>query len=174
MTTVARHSPIVFLLSSIGLFLQILCNIHILVVITGLRQMFSADGSSSSLHNGLQILSYLSFYWLSQVLTNIVHVTVSGIFATHYFKPDSKSPTLPCLKLACTSSFGTICFGGLIYAIIQTIKNVFDFLRGNNYCMLGVLEGCYRKFVNFFFVLFFALVALFLSNSSPPLPRLHQ
>ncbi|KAG0069847.1 putative choline transporter, neither null mutation nor overexpression affects choline transport [Linnemannia elongata] len=66
------------------------------------------------------------------VLTNIVHVTVSGVFATHYFKPESRSPTWACLKRACTTSFGTICFGGLIYAIIQTIKEILDVLRGDD------------------------------------------
>ncbi|KAG0070276.1 putative choline transporter, neither null mutation nor overexpression affects choline transport [Podila epicladia] len=34
----------------------------------------------------MHIVAYFSFYWLSQVLTNIVHVTISGVFATHYFK----------------------------------------------------------------------------------------
>src|SRR5690348_4572871 len=98
--------------------------------------MFSAKGSSDSLPICLHIVAYFSFYWLSQVLTNIVHVTVSVVFATHYFKPESRSPTWACLKRACTTSFGTICFGGLIYAIIQTIKEILDVLRGDgNHCL---------------------------------------
>ncbi|KAK3807410.1 MAG: plasma-membrane choline transporter-domain-containing protein [Linnemannia elongata] len=144
-TAIARNSPAVILLSFIGLFLQILCNIHILIVITGLRQIFSAKGSSDPLHISLHILAYFSFYWLSQVLTNIVHVTTSGVFATHYFKPGSGSPTWASLKRACTTSFGTICFGGLIYAIIQTIKKILDFLRGDgNHCLACLFEGCFH------------------------------
>ncbi|KAF9371292.1 putative choline transporter, neither null mutation nor overexpression affects choline transport [Podila verticillata] len=144
-TAIARHYPAVFFLSFIGLFLQILCNIHILVVITGLRQMFSAQGSSDPLHICLHIVAYFSFYWLSQVLTNIVHVTVSGVFATHYFKSGSGSPTWASLKRACTTSFGTICFGGMIYAIIQTIKKILDFLRGDgNHCLACVFEACFH------------------------------
>ncbi|KAH7049612.1 plasma-membrane choline transporter-domain-containing protein [Linnemannia elongata] len=144
-TAIARHSPAVFFVSFIGLFLQILCNIHILIVITGIRQMFSAKGSSDSLPICLHIIAYFSFYWLSQVLTNIVHVTVSGVFATHYFKPESRSPTWACLKRACTTSFGTICFGGLIYAIIQTIKEILDVLRGDgNHCLACLFEGCFH------------------------------
>ncbi|KAG0048800.1 putative choline transporter, neither null mutation nor overexpression affects choline transport [Gryganskiella cystojenkinii] len=144
-TAIARHSPAVFFVSFIGLFLQILCNIHILIVITGLRQMFSAKGSSDSLHICLHIVAYFSFYWLSQVLTNFVHVTVSGVFATHYFKSGSGSPTSGSLKRACTTSFGTICFGGLIYAIIQTIKDILDFLRGEgNHCLAFIFEGCFH------------------------------
>lgn len=149
-TIITRNSPAVFLLSFIGLFLQILCNIHILVVIAGLRQMFSSKGSTDLVHICLHIVAYFSFYWLSQVLTNIVHVTISGVFATHYFKPESGSSTRPSLKRACTTSFGTICFGGLIYAIIQTIKTIFDFLRGDgNYCLACLFQGCFRKGVFF-------------------------
>ncbi|KAK5801531.1 plasma-membrane choline transporter-domain-containing protein [Linnemannia elongata] len=156
------HSPAVFFVSFIGLFLQILCNIHILIVITGIRQMFSAKGSSDSLPVCLHIVAYFSFYWLSQVLTNIVHVTVSGVFATHYFKPESRSPTWACLKRACTTSFGTICFGGLIYAIIQTIKEILDVLRGDgNHCLACLFEGCFRKSLEFITPLVYCEVAIY-------------
>ncbi|KAF9280725.1 putative choline transporter, neither null mutation nor overexpression affects choline transport [Mortierella alpina] len=80
----------------------------------------------------------------SAVLTNIVHVTISGVFAAHYFKSLSGSPTWTCLKRSCTTSFGTICFGGLIYAIVQTIKQALDFLRGGNNILACAYEGCFH------------------------------
>ncbi|KAF8982532.1 putative choline transporter, neither null mutation nor overexpression affects choline transport [Haplosporangium bisporale] len=81
----------------------------------------------------------------SAVLTNIVHVTISGVFATHYFKSGSGSPTWASLKRSCTTSFGTVCFGGLIYAVIQTIKKILDFLRGDgNHCLACIFEGCFH------------------------------
>lgn len=144
-TAIAKSTPAVFLLSFIGLFLQILCNVHILMVITGVRQMYAAKESSDPIPICLHIAAYFSFYWLSQVLTNIVHVTISGVFAAHYFKSLSGSPTWTCLKRSCTTSFGTICFGGLIYAIVQTIKQALDFLRGGNNILACAYEGCFRK-----------------------------
>ncbi|KAF9977327.1 putative choline transporter, neither null mutation nor overexpression affects choline transport [Actinomortierella ambigua] len=62
----------------------------------------------------------------STVVANIVHVTISGVFATHYFQPGTGSQTMANLKRACTTSFGTVCFGGLIYAILMTIKKVIN------------------------------------------------
>ncbi|KAG0325398.1 putative choline transporter, neither null mutation nor overexpression affects choline transport [Podila humilis] len=147
-TAISKRTPAVFLVSFIGLFFQILCNIHILVVITGIRQMVASNDSSSTaskLHALLHTLAYFSFYWLSQVLTNIVHVTLSGVFATDYFQTGSPSPTMSSLKRACTTSFGTICFGGLIYAIVQTIKKILDFLRGDgSHCLACFFECCFH------------------------------
>ncbi|KAG0268621.1 putative choline transporter, neither null mutation nor overexpression affects choline transport [Actinomortierella ambigua] len=144
-TVIARHCPAVFFFSFIGLFLQIICNIFILIVVTGLRQMYAEAGSGDSVHIVLHLLAYFSFYWLSQVLTNIVHCTISGVFATYYFTPGSRATIMSSLKRACTTSFGTICFGALIYAIIQTIKKVLNVLRGDgNHCLSCLFDGCFH------------------------------
>ncbi|KAF9118115.1 putative choline transporter, neither null mutation nor overexpression affects choline transport [Mortierella sp. 14UC] len=70
--------------------------------------MYAAKESSDPISICLHIAAYFSFYWLSQVLTNIVHVTISGVFAAHYFKSLSGSPTWTCLKRSCTASFDYI------------------------------------------------------------------
>ncbi|KAF9165906.1 putative choline transporter, neither null mutation nor overexpression affects choline transport [Actinomortierella ambigua] len=71
---------------------------------------------------GFIVLSGFAISNIAKVLTNIVHCTISGVFATYYFTPGSRATIMSSLKRACTTSFGTICFGALIYAIIQTIK----------------------------------------------------
>ncbi|KAJ1497768.1 putative choline transporter, neither null mutation nor overexpression affects choline transport [Coelomomyces lativittatus] len=68
-----------------------------------------------------------SWYWTTQVTKNVVHVTVSGVFSSFYFLQGSSTgmprwPTLGSLKRALTSSFGSICFGSLLIAIIQFIR----------------------------------------------------
>ncbi|KAG0043712.1 putative choline transporter, neither null mutation nor overexpression affects choline transport [Gryganskiella cystojenkinii] len=119
--------------------------------------------NSESLPVFLHIGAYFSFYWLSQVLTNIVHVTISGVFATHYFTPGTKSPTSKSLKRACTRSFGTICFGALIYAIVQTVKSVLDFFKENRF--LGcIYEACFyaiNDFISFITPLVYCEVAIY-------------
>jgi hypothetical protein len=68
-----------------------------------------------------------SFYWTSQVIQTWVHVTTSGVFATYYFLEGThegvpSSPTLKSAKRASTTSFGSICFGSLIVAVLQVIR----------------------------------------------------
>ncbi|KAJ3215755.1 putative choline transporter, neither null mutation nor overexpression affects choline transport [Clydaea vesicula] len=73
-----------------------------------------------------------SFYWTTQVIKNTVHVTVSGLFATYYFlgvtagngevQVNERNPTVKAGKRALTTSFGSICYGSLIIALIQTVR----------------------------------------------------
>src|SRR5687767_1069333 len=53
----------------------------------------------------------------------------------------SKSPTIASLKRACTTSIGSICFGSLIIAIIQTIRTIVNILRSETDGMLAFI-GC--------------------------------
>ena len=69
-----------------------------------------------------------------QVVKNVVHVTVSGLFATYFFMavPDPsrpgkhslsvRNPTAKAAGRAMTTSFGSICYGSLIIALIQLIR----------------------------------------------------
>eukprot|EP00833_Pecoramyces_ruminatium_P002069 jgi/Orpsp1_1/1176101/evm.model.c7180000056404.1 len=81
----------------------------------------------------IYVFLLFSFYYSAQVINNTVHVTISGLFATYYFQGilnpatmeiqvDVKNPTLKSFKRAITTSFGSICFGSLIIAIIQTLR----------------------------------------------------
>src|SRR5436305_6702037 len=88
------------------------------------RSSFSCDEPTLYI-----VLAYLvfSFYWTSQVIKTIVHVTDSGVFAAFYFlegtpQGTGSAPTLNSLKRACTTSFGSVCYGSLIIAIINTTK----------------------------------------------------
>ncbi|KAL4169075.1 hypothetical protein KRP22_010004 [Phytophthora ramorum] len=63
----------------------------------------------------------LSFYWGVQVFKNIVHTTVAGTVATFWYHTESASAVGASLKRAMTTSFGSICFGSLVVAILQTL-----------------------------------------------------
>ncbi|KAJ2682082.1 pH nine-sensitive protein 1, partial [Coemansia spiralis] len=128
-----------------------------------------------SCSNPRQILAWVymvfSFYWTSAVILNVLHTTICGTFATYYFFEGSpygyptKHVTLASLGRAMSTSFGSICFGSLIVAVIQTIRAIFNALRSHNDdnlaaqligccidCVLGCIEGMVRFFNKYAYV----------------------
>ncbi|KAJ2081891.1 putative choline transporter, neither null mutation nor overexpression affects choline transport [Coemansia sp. RSA 988] len=122
-----------------------------------------------SCSNPKQILSWVfmvfSFYWTTGVILNVLHTTISGTFATFYFFEGSpygypsKNPTLSSLKRAMTTSFGSICFGSLVVAIIQTLRAIVRAIRSQNdnnlaaqllACCADCILGCIEAIVEFF------------------------
>ncbi|KAJ5078237.1 protein pns1 [Anaeramoeba ignava] len=78
-----------------------------------------------NLNNGYwAIYVVFSYFWTSTVIKNGIHTTSSGTYASYYFlKGDMpKDPTLKSLKRAFTFSFGSICLGSLIVAVIKTLR----------------------------------------------------
>jgi hypothetical protein len=77
---------------------------------------------------GMTVYLLLSFFWTLQMLKNIVHTTNCGVFATWYFMNGTSSmPSSPMpasLKRTMTTSFGSVAFGSLVVAIIQTLKAI--------------------------------------------------
>lgn len=84
----------------------------------------SAVAQISAVSGVAYFFMLLSFYWGIQVIKNVSHVTVAGTVASWWFNVESKGSTGGALKRSLTTSFGSICFGSLIVAIIQTIKQV--------------------------------------------------
>ncbi|KAF9432704.1 putative choline transporter, neither null mutation nor overexpression affects choline transport [Entomortierella beljakovae] len=116
------------------------------------------------------VMIYLHFvmFWNTEIIKNIVHVTISGVFGVYYFFEGSaagapSSPTLSSAKRALTTSFGSICFGSLLIALIQTLRYVLENLKNDSdegigaflalcaQCLLGCLEGLFEIFNKFAF-----------------------
>lgn len=112
---------------------------------------------SGSALGGILLYCCFSYYWTSHVLKNVLHVTASGLFATHYFFAGSgnfpANPVAASFKRAMTFSFGSICFGSLLVALIKTLRTVVRLVFGNGFlrycldCCLGMIEGTVR-FIN--------------------------
>lgn len=96
------------------------------------------------------IFLLLSCYWTSAVLSNIAHVTVAGTVASWWMVPTEKSATASAFKRSVTTSFGSICLGSLIVAILDTLRAIFRQLRaqaqergdGGGACLACCLECC--------------------------------
>ncbi|KAG0293237.1 putative choline transporter, neither null mutation nor overexpression affects choline transport [Linnemannia gamsii] len=162
-TSISKKYPATFVLAFLGLFVQIAYSVYFVVVISGCYEMYydKDTGTTPGKLQALIVCCFFSFYWTSQVIKNIIHVTLAGVFATYYFMAGSpqgmsKSPTCASFKRACTTSIGSICFGSLIIAVIQTLRAVVQILRSDGNggflafiaciidcflsCMQGVIE----------------------------------
>lgn len=109
------------------------------------------------------LIGIFIFFWTTQVATNVMHVTASGLYATWYFcglKSMPHNPTLASLKRALTTSFGSICFGSLLVAVLRFLRFLVDqalrhenqFIRCIATCILQFLENIMRLFNHYAFV----------------------
>mmetsp|Transcript_10473 Transcript_10473/g.19152 ORF Transcript_10473/g.19152 Transcript_10473/m.19152 type:complete len:520 (+) Transcript_10473:137-1696(+) len=102
------------------------------------RESSCSDGvCQSNMNVPSIILLILSFHWTSQVIKNVLHVTVSGVVGTWWFAPaDALSVFSPAImdsfSRATTYSFGSICMGSLLVALIQTLQTLARNARRND------------------------------------------
>jgi len=118
------------------------------------------SGMMNAYGNGIVYLFLVSYYWTHQVLKNIVHVTVAGVVGTWWFAPNEASSFCSqavgdSLARATTYSFGSICFGSLIVALIQALRALNHHLRGNEefqivVCVIDCILGCIEAIVEYF------------------------
>jgi len=111
---------------------------------------------SDSITNLLIAFYVLSYYWTTQVIKNVLHVTVSGTFATWYFMSSimPSNPTIKSLKRSLTTSFGSICFGSLLVALLETLRTFIQAIRRQQDnlvafcadCLIGLLDGLLQYF----------------------------
>ena len=112
----------------------------------------------------------VSYFWTMQVIKNTVHTTVAGTVGTWWFHPAEASSC--CSKAVCDSfcrsitwSFGSICFGSLIVAIIQAMKELARSAREQDdsvlLCCADCILGCIESLVEYFNQWAFVFVALY-------------
>mmetsp|Transcript_6405 Transcript_6405/g.18016 ORF Transcript_6405/g.18016 Transcript_6405/m.18016 type:complete len:499 (+) Transcript_6405:67-1563(+) len=122
-------------------------------------------GLGSTLGNGDQMslfvvfLLFLSYYWTHEVLRNTMNVTTSGVVGTWWFVPAEASrfwsPALTdSLQRATTTSFGSICFGSLLVAIVQALRALEHYTRENEdlaivRCIVQCILSCIESIILF-------------------------
>jgi len=132
-----------------------------LVVAFGWSMFWSvaAGGTMVALGQGALFLFLVSYYWVHQVLQNTVHVTSAGVIGTWWFAPHEASSCcsralMDSFARATTYSFGSICLGSLLVAIVQALRAMLrmaqdneESVEGCNFmvcilqCILGCIEG---------------------------------
>ncbi|KAI8906684.1 plasma-membrane choline transporter-domain-containing protein, partial [Gorgonomyces haynaldii] len=189
-TGIAKKYPATMFTGFIGLLVGALVAAWWISTIIGLavwneqnRPSNSNPNSSSS--NGtmyaLSVFCVFWFYWASSVVTNSVHLIVSGVFATYYFMGVSNgqsvdvpvsNPTVQSAKRAMTYSFGSNCYGSLLIAIIQTLKSLANQAKNDSaqdgnaglailFCCLQCLLQMLGDILEYFNKYAFAQVAIY-------------
>lgn len=153
------------------------------VVSTYIKYTPNADNTSCELQTcsnskviGILVFVFFAGYYITEVIRNIIHVTISGVYGTWYYLSKSdqgepKHPLLGAFKRAMTYSFGSICFGSLIVSLIQLLKQLIVIFRQNSMnngelcesivgifleCLISIIDWAVRYF-NFYAYSYIAL-----------------
>jgi hypothetical protein len=120
---------------------------------------------------GLLFLLFLSFFFTHQVLQNCVHVTVAGVTGTWWFNPQESGfcsgAVFGALGRTFTTSFGSICFGSLLVAIIQATRQLAESARQNDdvgqllACCVDCILSCLESILEYFNKWAFVYVGLY-------------
>jgi len=120
---------------------------------------------------GIMVYLIFSYYWVSQIIKNVVHTSASGTFATWYFMSTNmpEHPTIGALKRALTYSFGSICLGSLLVALLQTMKAVLrSFIRRTNNgilalvaCLIEWFLSCVESILRYFNHYAYVMIAIY-------------
>jgi hypothetical protein len=120
----------------------------------------NAEGyCENTMNGGLIFLFLVSFFWTAQVVKNVVHVTVAGTVGTWWLFPLEANG---CCSQAVrdsywrsiTTSFGSICLGSLIVALIQATREIVNSMRNQDngllLCIADCLLGCLESLAEYF------------------------
>ncbi|ETI33504.1 hypothetical protein L914_19063 [Phytophthora nicotianae] len=136
------------------IFWMAMCSLALLGVISNSTQKSSsAQAQQGGSYSWASALLLLSFYWGIQVSKNVVHTTVAGTVAAFWYQTESLNTTTASLKRTLTTSFGSICFGSLIVAILQTLHELAKTSRksrGAAACIAECLLSCLESIMEYF------------------------
>lgn len=117
------------------------------------------ENGQAQLNYGLLFLLFFSLFFTQQVLESCVHVTVAGTVATWWVAPEESGC---CSKAVCnsfirtiTTSFGSICFGSLLVALIRALESLASSARNNDdggilACIAQCILSCLASIVEYF------------------------
>jgi len=136
--TIMSEHPAMVLISLVGGALSIVWTLACSLAFMGVYLTHFADwkdlnnnNNPDDQDNGVEkanvsypiiFITSLLFIWGGQVAYNICHVTYAGVFGRWYYAKDKGSVTLPSIKVALTTSYGSICLGSLLVAIVQAVE----------------------------------------------------
>jgi hypothetical protein len=112
-------------------------------------------------------LFLLCLFWTQQVVQNIVHVTTAGTVGSWWFASALQDPSccgrdvLDSFHRAMTYSLGSICFGSLLVAILQTLEQLARRRRRDVVTLVvQCIVMCFRAWLEYFNSFAFCYVGL--------------
>ncbi|KAI8997374.1 plasma-membrane choline transporter-domain-containing protein [Pilobolus umbonatus] len=135
---ITKKYPSTLAVGIVSLIIQTAFSFLFMFTVIGIYQAWYSSSSNNSKLNCAMVFLVFSFYWTSQVISYVCHVTLAGIFATVYFLNDGIShPVGGSLRRALTTSFGSICFGALLMALVNLVRYFLQIARetSDNACL---------------------------------------
>jgi len=116
-------------------------------------------GATAQLGEGILFWFLLSLYWTHQVIQNVLHVTTAGAVGTWWWSPQectsccSPAVTSSFVR-ATTVSFGSICFGSLLVAIVQALRQLNHMTQDQEdcqilNCIIDCILGCIESIIEY-------------------------
>ncbi|ODV87404.1 hypothetical protein CANARDRAFT_26803 [[Candida] arabinofermentans NRRL YB-2248] len=182
---VMRIYPVTWTISLIGGLISLVFSLLTLVAVVGAVVEWGPDQDSSSDDGdfknkgafiGVCIFLLFASGYISQVIGNVIHVTISGIYGTWYYLsgsgPKPKNAASGALKRAMTYSFGSICFGSLVVALVEFLHalasagkhsarqdgNIGLFIA---FCILECISGLFGDIIKWFNRYAYSYIALY-------------
>jgi hypothetical protein len=153
----------VFVVSSLGGLFATGFSIYFSITLVGIYAKYhpggaacSADGSCSmATVGGLIVFITFAAFWITEVIKNVIHVTISGVYGSWYFcsqKPGGfpKGATAGAFRRATTYSFGSISFGSLLVAIVQFVRQIFSVVQAEEQAEGNVVGMIFSRFLGCF------------------------
>jgi len=123
-----------------------------------LASVDSSDDENAQPSNGVVFILLVCLYWGCNVWRNVSHTTTCGVAASWYFTSTTlQSPSKGAFRRTMTTSFGSICFGSLLVAILQAIRAFVRSMKSDSrlqciaLCLLGCIEWLMRYFNTYAF-----------------------
>jgi hypothetical protein len=181
---VAKNYGHVFLTSFLGGVIATAFGAWFSVTLVGVYAAYYPGGPNCTEYScskakviGLLVFITFAGYWITEVIKNVIHVSISGVYGSWYFcsqKPGGvpKGATTGAFKRAMTYSFGSISFGSLLVAIIQLLRQACSIAKQNEmaqgnifgtimFCILGCFIGLLEWAIQFFNEYSFSYIALY-------------
>lgn len=147
---VVELHPSIMILSVISALLAaawslacITCLLGSVIVDEDMMVLIKSRASNSPGKAALVFVFAFVYIWGSLVATNTAHTACAGGYGRWYFGKDGGSPVAQSLRVAWTTSFGSICYGCFIVAVVRAVEQLVAYLRkeaeedGN--CVLAIL-----------------------------------
>lgn len=159
--------PVVILCSlvSLGFAIFWIHTINAVIYVLEYDAMIAQQENPMGSIYAAYVLLCLAYYWVSETIRNVGHTTTAGSVGTWWYSGNAvSSATFGSLRRAMTSSFGSIAFGSLIVAIIETLKACVRLFLGRNSCLGCLLHcflSCIERAVRYFNAYAYTYVALY-------------
>ncbi|EPQ32152.1 uncharacterized protein PFL1_00349 [Pseudozyma flocculosa PF-1] len=158
----------VYVVALAGLIVETAFSAWVSYTIVAMYQRFepsgAAAGSSSSNSSviGLMVFIVFAYYWISEVIKNVAFTTVAGIFGTWYYNASKPGKVAwGAFRRTMTYSFGSICLGSLIVALLDLLRAFFNMVQRQQAaegdlvgtilaCVASCCVACIQSLVEFF------------------------